>query len=382
MIDDIFLFLSLLIWYTLGMETKTCNTCGTTKPTIEFTKNSSQGIITYRPCCKECKKARRKASLEKSRVFVSSKKCTKCGEQKPIDKFHKNSLQKDGHETRCKLCTKEHNLARSNSPSKGPKACSSCKVTKPFSEFYIRKASSDGLNARCKSCQLAANAAIEKDPEKIKGYKDTYRKKVKAKVQALLGNKCNHCGYNEDPRALQVDHIKANHGISQNSNKRSGRGLYVAILNGEFPLEDFQLLCARCNWVKRYENNEITSPPTKGTRKKEVVGSQYERIRNNPESQEKRRIRSIKTTANLRTFILDLYGNKCNHCGYNEDLRALQVDHIEQAKEDRNAKDRSGEGLYRMIKNGSKNKEDFQLLCANCNFVKRYDNQEHRHPVV
>jgi len=33
-------------------------------------------------------------------------------------------------------------------------------------------------------------------------------------------------------------------------------GLYKRILSGEYPIEDFQLLCANCNWLKKLDNEE------------------------------------------------------------------------------------------------------------------------------
>ena len=37
------------------------------------------------------------------------KKCTKCGEVKPVGEFHKCKTKKDGYFTQCKVCRKKHN---------------------------------------------------------------------------------------------------------------------------------------------------------------------------------------------------------------------------------------------------------------------------------
>src|SRR5271157_5457557 len=82
------------------------------------------------------------------------------------------------------------------------------------------------------------------------------READKAFVWTYYGNKCNHCGL-RDIRVLQLDHI--NRDLRKTSRwKRGGKGLYAALRRGEFSMEDFQLLCANCNWIKRYENKEIT----------------------------------------------------------------------------------------------------------------------------
>ena len=36
------------------------------------------------------------------------KKCTKCGEQKPLSEFYKNKKLKDGHQAHCKLCSAKY----------------------------------------------------------------------------------------------------------------------------------------------------------------------------------------------------------------------------------------------------------------------------------
>ena len=42
---------------------------------------------------------------------MDSKTCTKCGETKPLDLFHKNSRAKDGKRPDCKLCVNARNAA-------------------------------------------------------------------------------------------------------------------------------------------------------------------------------------------------------------------------------------------------------------------------------
>lgn len=78
----------------------------------------------------------------------------------------------------------------------------------------------------------------------------------------------------------------------------------------------------------------------------------------------------------LRAAIIAFFGGKCGRCGI-EEPRVLQVDHINRAQEPRNSSYRSGTQLYRMILDGRKNPNEFQLLCANCNWLKKIENKEH-----
>ena len=79
-----------------------------------------------------------------------------------------------------------------------------------------------------------------------------------------------------------------------------------------------------------------------------------------------------------RQLILEKLGNKCVNCGFN-DYRALQIDHIHGngSKETRKI---GTSGLYRKIlsMNITDIKKEYQLLCANCNWIKRHEKKEER----
>lgn len=76
-----------------------------------------------------------------------------------------------------------------------------------------------------------------------------------------------------------------------------------------------------------------------------------------------------------RREMLDLLGGKCIRCGF-EDERALQIDHINgggiKERKNFNTKD-----FHRLVLKSIKNKENkYQLLCANCNWIKRHEREE------
>ena len=83
-----------------------------------------------------------------------------------------------------------------------------------------------------------------------------YLKKIRQGAISVLGGKCVRCGFT-DIRALQIDHIN---GGGSKDVKRRGRGgqFYNQVMNSFLNKEnEFQLLCANCNWIKRVENNEV-----------------------------------------------------------------------------------------------------------------------------
>jgi hypothetical protein len=79
-----------------------------------------------------------------------------------------------------------------------------------------------------------------------------------------------------------------------------------------------------------------------------------------------------------RKAALKLLGNKCKRCGFS-DKRALQIDHVygDGAEERRQYGPRTIEVICEKIIGGEGNGR-YQLLCANCNCIKRVENNEAR----
>lgn len=92
-----------------------------------------------------------------------------------------------------------------------------------------------------------------------KKYNLDYARNLRNSVIEIMGAKCVRCGF-DDKRALQIDHI--------NSDGRKERGIskiifHRKVISSFLKKENrYQLLCANCNWIKRYENNE--QPGRKG----------------------------------------------------------------------------------------------------------------------
>jgi len=70
---------------------------------------------------------------------------------------------------------------------------------------------------------------------------------------------CVRCGY-DDRRALQFDHVQAGGNKERTVNGKDWvspftEPMYVATRD-RFVAGELQVLCANCNWIKRYEQNE------------------------------------------------------------------------------------------------------------------------------
>ena len=81
----------------------------------------------------------------------------------------------------------------------------------------------------------------------------------------------------------------------------------------------------------------------------------------------------IKTA---REKVVELLGNKCVKCGF-DDKRALQIDHINGGGHKELREVNSYYGFSKIVLKSILDKEiKYQLLCANCNWIKRSENRE------
>lgn len=78
------------------------------------------------------------------------------------------------------------------------------------------------------------------------------RRNVRQEVIEILGGYCVRCGF-DDWRALQVDHVHG--GGSAEYKKKGNMKVYREIIAAD-DFTGYQLLCANCNWIKRYKNKE------------------------------------------------------------------------------------------------------------------------------
>jgi DNA-binding MarR family transcriptional regulator len=88
--------------------------------------------------------------------------------------------------------------------------------------------------------------------------RSTDRSSTRLTVIQYLGGKCARCGF-DDIRVLQIDHV---HGNGWRERRDWGgsyqiyRRLLRRVANKEV-ISDYQVLCANCNWIKGFENDEF-----------------------------------------------------------------------------------------------------------------------------
>ena len=92
----------------------------------------------------------------------------------------------------------------------------------------------------------------------------------------------------------------------------------------------------------------------------------YNKLRATEEYRNKARQYQLKTRIAALNVLGGLY---CVHCGYDKDVRALQIDHVQGNGALERKKFRNN-ALHLKIIKGQVNLKEYQVLCANCNRIK------------
>ncbi len=93
------------------------------------------------------------------------------------------------------------------------------------------------------------------------------------------------------------------------------------------------------------------------------------------------RTQAVKHNDKVRKAILAFFGGVCVRCGFS-DSRALQMDHINgdgwKERKHQGGRSQSLNQRYRFIVDDpDAARARYQLLCANCNSIKRIENREY-----
>lgn len=174
------------------------------------------------------------------------KKCSRCGQKKPKDCFHRDKNRLDGLYCWCKTCNcntmkrwwkkngERINLEKRQKyvpkPKWGPppipaiKKCTNCRFDKPINDFYKKSSGRHGYMSYCKSCIDKKNLEYaKKHPQQVKDTsarwrmnnreKDNLRRQLadfglsKAEYEARLTKQQSLCAIcSGDMRPVCIDH--------------------------------------------------------------------------------------------------------------------------------------------------------------------------------
>jgi len=94
--------------------------------------------------------------------------------------------------------------------------------------------------------------------EKVRSGAVRHNDKIRAFVQNFFGGKCARCGC-DDPRVLQMDHITGDGSKLRRANRDGLSYKYKLVKNTpELAKAMYQLLCANCNIIKQWEDDEFS----------------------------------------------------------------------------------------------------------------------------
>lgn len=93
---------------------------------------------------------------------------------------------------------------------------------------------------------------------------------------------------------------------------------------------------------------------------------------------EKTKERSKQIHKELRELLFEILGKECVKCGF-DDIRVLQIDHIKGRGVQEIKKFGSSYSMWKFyLDNQQHIPTNLQVLCPNCNWIKRMENNEHR----
>lgn len=122
------------------------------------------------------------------------------------------------------------------------KYCPRCERTLPLAKFYKAKNRKNNIRANCVDCDRVIKASRTRI--------------LRTKIYDILGHACVRCGFT-DKRALQIDHVFG--GGNQEHAKIKNPDQFIRKVMQDTS-GTYQLLCANCNWIKRFERQEIARP--------------------------------------------------------------------------------------------------------------------------
>jgi hypothetical protein len=119
------------------------------------------------------------------------------------------------------------------------KWCALCEKLLSIDDFYVVGGKRYRRLAYCKKCDNQRQAST--------------RKARRWACLDAMGGKCVQCGFN-DYKALQIDHVNGGGCAEFRAIGSNTVTYFKKVLASP---DEYQLLCANCNWIKKYDNDEV-----------------------------------------------------------------------------------------------------------------------------
>ena len=213
--------------------TKWCYNCDTAKPFSDFYRHRGRpdGLSCLCKSCSSeaCRIGHKRRRLQYEELFArlypdalvpqpessTSKICSRCLLDKPLDLFYKDERYRFGRAAWCKNCRRLYSreYGQIQSRSEGPlpplKLCTRCKERKPPEDFHLQASKKDGLRSHCKACRTLNESPLRVGaPARRQHLKAQYGLTPEGYMRMLANqfNQCAICGSPFEGLRIEVDH--------------------------------------------------------------------------------------------------------------------------------------------------------------------------------
>lgn len=220
------------------------------------------------------------------------------------------------------------------------KICTTCNVKlNHYNWLYINYKHKTYI---CDECRINKSSNCVSYSKEYKSYfKKIYRKKIRLETINHYGGKCEVCLEN-NINYLTIDHINNDGNVDRKIKKLgSGYNFYLYLKKNNYP-KNVRVLCFNHNCSTSCMKDYVNKNPI-----------------------------YYKYKVNLKNSIIEAYGGKCNFC-HHSIREHLTIDHINGILTEEDKKHRSSGGLYRYLVKNNFPKDNYQLLCYNCNCAKGF----------
>jgi len=276
------------------------------------------------------------------KITKTTRICTKCSTEKSVEEFGYvgNGYQRSW----CKRCSVQHSMDYYTKQKVGNVKLYGTAHTPE----KLRKDREYHARRRAENERLYGTARTPEELEKIRECRATER----IRALTLLGSVCTCCG-EDRPERLIFDHVN---GCGKKFRTRAERVVHE-ILTMDSPADKYRILCWNCN----ESLSAYGYCPHNGRPPEEAPANS---------NQEKAKYARQQWRKDKLKFISE-YGERCPICGEDR-WEFLTVDHVNGGGKQHRERLRShgGVNFYRWLKRQGYPKDEYQLLCHNCNGAK------------
>ncbi len=150
-------------------------------------------------------------------IFPPKKICSKCGQRKTLEQFHRDRRLKDGRKGMCADCCRA-NLRHDYLPDEDPAVthrCPDCgnEYPRTLEYFHANRTSPSGFQTYCKKCQYSQGAKYRTGPKRRLVMRRSHlRRKYGISLedyQAMADKQNQLCAICGEKKDLHVDHNHA-----------------------------------------------------------------------------------------------------------------------------------------------------------------------------